>query len=168
MKKLLFFAVAIIGFSAIASAQVGVTKTATASATIVGPISLTKVTDLSFGNIAVNNTIGTVVLAPAGTRSRTGGVTLPVITGTVTAATFSVGGEGTSTYAITLPTTDHEIKSGSNTMTVNAFTSTPSGTGTLTAGAQTIQIGATLNVGASQATGTYTSTVPFDVTVNYN
>jgi len=68
-----------------------------------------------------------------------------------------------------LPTTDHIIKSGTtNQMIVNAFTSNPSGTGKLTAGSQTIQIGATLNVTGGQATGTYTSVTPFDVTVNYN
>jgi hypothetical protein len=56
-----------------------------------------------------------------------------------------------------------------NTMTVTAFTSTPSGTGTLSgAGAQTIDVGATLNVAASQVGGTYVSGTPFTVTVNYN
>ena len=61
------------------------------------------------------------------------------------------------------------ISSGANNMTVNAFTSTPSATGTLSAlGAQTVTVGATLNVGASQASGVYTSATSFDVTVNYN
>ena len=168
MKKLLALAVVILGFTAVSFGQSGVTKSADASATIIGPLTLTKVTDMNFGNVAVTATAGTVVLVPAGTRTPTGGVSLPVVAGTVTAATFTVGGEGSSTYAITLPTTDLTISSSGNTMTVNAFTSNPSGTGALTSGSQTLQVGATLNVAGGQATGTYKSLVPFDVTVNYN
>jgi hypothetical protein len=67
-----------------------------------------------------------------------------------------------------LPSTPTTVASGSNTMSVNAFTSNPDGTGTLTGGTQTLKVGATLNVGASQAAGTYTSATPFTVTVNYN
>jgi hypothetical protein len=53
-------------------------------------------------------------------------------------------------------------------MTVNAFTSTPSGTGALTAGSQILKVGATLNVGAGQVAGTYTNATGFPVIVNYN
>jgi len=59
------------------------------------------------------------------------------------------------------------INSGANTMTVGMFTSNPSGAGTLSAGGnQTLSVGATLNVGAGQATGTYSGI--FSVTVTYN
>ena len=51
-------------------------------------------------------------------------------------------------------------------MTVNAFASTPSGTGTLTLGTATVNVGATLNVAANQTAGSYTGTYP--VTVNYH
>lgn len=145
------------------------TATATATATIVTPISITKTADMNFGNVAVRSTAaGTVVLTPAGGRTATGGVTLPASNGTVTAASFTIGGTGNYTYSITLPSTNLTITSGANTMTVNTFTSSPSAVGTLTAGAQTLTVGATLNVSAAQASGTYVSTVPFDVTVNYN
>ena len=54
-------------------------------------------------------------------------------------------------------------------MTVDTWTSTPSGTGTLSAGgSQTLTVGATLNVAGSQVAGTYVSGTPFTVTVNYN
>lgn len=145
------------------------TATATATATIVTPISITKDVDMNFGNVAVQaSTGGTVVLTPAGARSATGGVTLPAVNGTVTAASFTVDGQGTYTYAITLPSADLTISSGSNTMVVNTFTSTPSATGALTAGTQTLNVGATLNVSAAQAAGVYVSGTPFNVTVNYN
>ena len=170
MKAIKFFAVAILfsGVSVISSAQV--TATATASSTIVTPIGITKTVDMNFGNVAINSTTaGTVVLAPAGTRTSTGGVTLPATAGTVAAAEFNVTGANNYTFSITLPSTSHEIKSGSNTMSVTGFTSTPTPTGTLSAtGSATVKVGATLNVSAGQAAGTYTSVTPFEVKVNYN
>ena len=170
MKAIKFFAIAILfsGVSVISSAQV--TATATASSTIVTPIGITKTVDMNFGNVAINSTTeGTVVLAPAGTRTSTGGVTLPATAGTVAAAEFNVTGANNYTFSITLPSTSHEIKSGSNTMSVTGFTSTPTPTGTLSAtGSATVKVGATLNVSAGQAAGTYTSVTPFKVTVNYN
>ena len=167
MKKLiaLFAAIVLVSGFTIVSAQV--TATATGSATIITPIAISKTTDMNFGSVAISATAGTVVLTPASTRSITGGVTLPAVTGTVAAAVFAVSGLGSSTYSILLPTT-YTITSGGNNMTVTNFTSTPSSTGTLSGGAQNVQVGATLNVAASQAAGTYTNGTGFNVTVNYN
>ena len=169
MKAIKFFAIAILfsGVSVISSAQV--TATATASSTIVTPISITKTLDMNFGNVAVNSTAGTVILTPEGGRTATDGVTLPATKGTVTAAEFNVTGANNYTFSITLPSTSHEIKNGDNTMSVTDFTSTPTPTGTLSAtGSATVKVGATLHVSAGQAAGTYTSGTPFKVTVNYN
>jgi Domain of unknown function (DUF4402) len=168
MKKLLlsaFIAVASITFATGSFAQVS--ATANASATIVTPISISKNNDMNFGNVATDGTVGTVILAPASTRTLTGGVTLPATTGTVAAASFAVAGSGSYTYAISLPSSVI-IASGANHMTVDTFTSTPSLTGALSSGAQTLLVGATLNLTASQAAGSYTSASPFTVTVNYN
>ena len=145
------------------------TASAIATANIITPISIAKNTDMAFGNLAVQAaTGGTVVLAPAGTRSRTSGVTLPATTGTVSAASFTVTGNGSYTYSITLPTTVTLTHSGGvQTMDATSFTSTPSGTGTLSSGTQNISVGATLTVAAAQLAGVYTSG-NFDVTVNYN
>ncbi|SDF67942.1 DUF4402 domain-containing protein [Chitinophaga filiformis] len=151
------------------STQAQETASATATATIVTPISITKDVDMNFGNVAVRSSAaGTVVLTPAGTRSATGGVTLPNTAGTVTAASFTVSGTSGYTYTITLPSTALNITSGSNTMTVTNFTSSPTPTGTLTGGSETLTVGATLNVSAAQPAGTYVSATPFNVTVNYN
>ena len=139
--------------------------TASATARIVSPISLTKTADLNFGDVVSGASAGTVVVTPAGVRSAGGGATLGNAT-SVAAAAFTAGGQGSATYAITLPASA-SVTSGANTMTVNGFTSSPSGTGALNAGgSQPITVGATLNVGAAQATGTYTGT--FSVTVTYN
>ena len=133
--------------------------TASASATIINPIAIAKTVDMDFGNVAVDATPGTVILDPAGTRTPGGGCTLPAITGTVTAATFNVTGEAGYTYAITLP--------------AGVTTSSPTPTGTLTGGAETLTVGATLHVAGSQTPDTYSSSNPggsgdFTVTVNYN
>src|SRR6202161_3210523 len=112
------------------------TATASCSANIITPITITKTVDMNFGNVAVSATIaGTAILAPAGTRTTggAGGVTLPATAGTVSAASFTVSGQASYTYAITLPTTV-SISSGANTMNVNAFTSSPSVTGALSVG----------------------------------
>ena len=169
MKKIIKFLAIIfvmMAFSTSAFAQASATSSATA--TIVGPIGITNTTAMNFGNVAVSTVAGTVVLDPAGGRTETGGCTLPATTGTVTAASFNVTGADGYTYAITLPSTDVTITDGVNNMIVNTFTSTPSGTGDLTGGSQTLTVGATLNVSGSQPAGTYTTTTPFTVTVNYN
>ena len=160
---------AVLGASALlatASAPaLAATASANAGATIVAAITISKTADLSFGNVVAGGSIGTVVLSTAGSRSVTGGTTLGNA-GSTAAAAFTVEGEASATYAITLPAST-SITSGGNNMTVNTFTSNPSSTGTLSgAGSQTLLVGATLNVSASQATGTYTGS--FDVTVAYN
>ena len=145
------------------------TASAIATANVVTPISISKNADMAFGNLAVQAaTGGTVVLAPAGTRSRTNGVSLPATTGTVSAASFTVTGNGNYGYSITLPgsvTLNHS--GGVESMVASSFTSNPSGTGTLSSGTQNISVGATLTVAAGQLAGVYTSG-NFDVTVNYN
>jgi hypothetical protein len=160
--KLLLLGIAALAFSVSVRAA---DATATASATIITPMSISKTADMNFGYLSVGASAGTVVLAPAGTRTYTGGVTL-LSGGTVTAAAFTVTGSGSMTYSITLPTSVTLTSSG-NTMTANTFTSTPSGTGTLSSGSQALEVGATLNVGANQAAGAYTSS-NFTVTVAYN
>ncbi len=165
--KLFVLALVMISFSAITYAQVS--ATATASATIVSPIAISKTVDMNFGNVAASGTAGTVVLTPAGGRSTTGGVTLPVTAGTVTAASFTVTGTPDYTYAITLPAAALTITSGGPSMTVSNWTSTPTPTGTLTGGTSTLTVGATLNVGVNQTAGVYgIPAETFTVTVNYN
>ena len=152
-----------------ASVNAQSTAQATATATIVIPISISKTADMNFGNLAVDAVLGgSVVLAPGGSRSVTDGVTLPATSGTVSAAAFTVTGNAGYTYSITLPGNIVLNHSGSfESMAADTFTSTPSGTGTLTGGTEDIFVGATLWIGAGQLDGVYTSS-DFDVTVNYN
>jgi len=130
-------------FSSTSFAQV--TAHATAMADIVTPINLTWEADLNFANVAVQAAVaGTVKLLPMAspaTRQATAGCTLPVNTGTTpTAAQFSVQGEATYTYSITLPTTNtikNQTGTGGETMIVNTFTSSPTPTGLLGPGGRT-------------------------------
>jgi hypothetical protein len=166
MKKVLLLIILLSGFAATSFAQT--LANASASANIITPISITKNLDMSFGNIAVNptNPGGTVTLpasSPA-TRTFTGGITLPAVTGLVQAAKFTVSGEGTSAYTITIPGTI-TITSGTNNMAIVPV-SNPSGAGALVGGSQIIYVGGTLTVAPAQAVGAYTGN--FDVTVNYN
>lgn len=167
MKKLIVLvSILLVG---LVSLKAQVSSHATITVAIITPISITKIIDMNFGNISVNATLGTVILAPNGSRIATGGVTLPVTNGTVSAAGFTITGLEASSYSISLPTTYTITKqSGTETMIVNTFTSTPSSTGTLFGGTGTLNIGATLNVSASQVSGIYTNTLGFPVTVNYN
>lgn len=146
-----------------------VSGNANVTVNLITPITITKTVDMNFGNVAVSASSGTVVLTPEGTRSPTGGVTLPVTAGTITAASFTVTGSPSYTYSISLPASPITITDGAgHNMSVGTFTSTPTPTGLLTAGTQTLTVGATLSVGASQVAGAYTSATPFSVTVNYN
>ncbi len=171
MKKSYLVPLVIIGVGIIAAGsanaqQAEATTAASASAAIIADITLTKTADMNFGDVIAG--AGTVVLTAAASPSRsvTGDTELGNST-SISSATFTVGGEESSTYSITLPSEDVTISSGENDMTVNTFTSDPSGTGVLTSGSQTLYVGATLNVAADQASSAnYTGS--FDVTVAYN
>lgn len=170
MKKLVFASLLLLAgalYTKNANAQTASsTATASATATIISPIAITKTADLAFGNIVAGTTTGTVVVSSTGTRSNTGGVTLPTATpGTVTAAAFTVTGLANATYTI-VPAVVANPTSGSNSMTLT-LNANPSGTGTIgSAGTQVVNVGGTLNVGANQAAGAYTGS--FTVTVAYN
>jgi hypothetical protein len=161
--------VALLATSTVAMAQTSTaTVTANAGARVIAAIGLAKTADLNFGSVIASATLaGTVVQTAVASPVRTGtNVTLGSATA-VSPATFSVTGEGSATYAITLPSTPVTISAGINDMTITAFTSSPSGTGTLSAGGtQTLYVGGTLHIGQSQVAGAYTGT--FDVTVTYN
>ncbi len=167
MKKILITTglFGVLAFAGSVNAQ-SASAPANATAKIVSPIAIAKTSDLQFGSVAPSASAGTVVITTAGARSATGGATLVSDGSAITAAAFHVTGAPNATYAITLPGSA-TISSAGNNMTVDTFASNPSGTGTLSAGgAQDVSVGATLNVGANQAQGSYTGT--FSVTVAYN
>lgn len=122
---------------------------------------------LAFGRF-VPNTGGTVTVSPAGMRTSTGGLLL--MSSTPAAASF--------TWSDTSPANANKIcliglpadgtvtlTSGTASMPVNTFTSTPSGSSPMTGGSLQFTVGATLVVGANQPSGNYSGT--FSVTITY-
>ena len=77
-KNIIITAFVILAFASASIAQS--TATATATATIITPITLTKNTDMNFGNIAIGATAGTVLLPAVAVPVRVpgGGVTLQI------------------------------------------------------------------------------------------
>ena len=148
--------------------------TAQASGTVIEPIAIVKSADLSFGEFAPGAG-GTVTVSTSGARTNSG-VILSTIGSAPTAARFDVTGEADATYSISI-TADAALSDGAaGTMTLATFSDFTGadatsgdvqlGGGTLTAGAQSIYVGGTLTVGASQTAGTYTGDIV--VNVEYN
>lgn len=164
INKVLFLLLLIVT-SDYLSAQVN--ATATASATILTGISITKVQDMNFGRLNPGTSGGTATISTSGVVTPTGDVT-KLAGVTATAATFTVSGETGYTFSITLPSSDYTISYLTNNMTVNTFVSDPTPTGTIAGGGTTLSVGAKLTVSAGQVSGTYTNGTGFTVTVNYN
>ena len=140
----------------------GDSDTANVAITLLAPISISSSGDMDFGTMVTTGTAGTVTVTPAGARSS---VNVDLFGGTPAAASFDVTGASGANYSITLPSSA-TLSSGGNTMTIDTFTDDAGATPTLSGGSDTFNVGATLNVGATQAAGTYSGT--FSVTVNYN
>ena len=145
------------------------TATASTTAVLVTPISVAKTTDMHFGTVAASATSGTVVLDYADGRTTTGGVSLPSGSTLQKTAVFTVTGEGTSGFSISIPSSPITLNgSVSGSMTVGTFTADLGASSTLVGGSKTIKVKATLNVGAGQVAGTYSNASDLFVTVNYN
>jgi len=170
MKKLIFCMSVLLIFITpqLLKAQApGATVQANATANIVTPIQITKVQDLDFGSIAAASVADEVVMSPAGVRSATSGNVILVAAFPGEQAIFDVTGDPNYAFNITLPSDgDVSITNGTENMAVKSFISDPASPSSLDAsGEATLNVGATLVVGASQAPGAYTGT--FDVTVAY-
>ena len=165
--KFFTLSAAIFAFSTISFGQNDASAAASVGAVIVTPISISKVTDLHFGNLAATDVSYQVELDFAGDRTVTGtdNNVMPTITGSVSVASFTASGLAGAAYAITLPSDDAVTLSGIGApMTLEAFNHNANLI--LTSGEETFNVVATLNVNPGQAAGTYNGS--FDVKVNYN
>ncbi len=177
MKKSIIILVSIFmiaGFSTKLMAQV--TENTDAGAKILTVLTITETSDLHFGTMGVLAAQGgTCVLSTQGVRTATAGVNLSLLAPLKRNAAYTVTGEPTYTYAITLPATITITHTNNiNTMTIdNLLARTASaavdglvGTLDVTNGDDTFTVGGTLNVAAGQVSGVYSGN--FDVTVAYN
>ena len=149
-----------------AMAAVPVTN-ATATTAILHPINVIKRHDLDFGYIASGTTAGTVVIDPnTDSVSATGGAIL--LGGSPRAAAF-IGAAGSSSVVnIKVPKQPVVLTRAGGTETMTATKFEVEGLDKRTVAraiAFEFRVGATLNVAANQAEGTYVGT--FDVTVQY-
>jgi hypothetical protein len=147
-------------------AAAAATQTASGQVSILSPLSVLKNADLDFGELVVTGS-GIAVMDPvAGSLSTTGGV---IKAGTAAhAAQFTGTGSKNSIVHIRVPTTPITVTrvGGTETMTVSNWTLNQAAN--LKVPPNDIfnfAVGATLNVGAAQAVGTYSGT--FQVTVQY-
>lgn len=150
------------------------------SCIVVAPIVITKTRDMNFGSI-VSGAKGSIVLPPDGGKPITNGsAALETASSQASAAKFEVSdnmGNNPNTvrmfteYSITLPTSDVMlVNEEGKTMRVGNFTSSPSSAqkGTFVNGIGILSVGATLFVEEDQGLGSYASSSPFPVTVNFN
>ena len=157
----------------IGESQAATTATASSTGTVIQPLSIAKVLDLSIGKFMAGASIGTVVVSTSNAQTVSGGVTTTAALGaSAKAATFTVTGEPNATYAISYPNTITLTGAGAP-LTLDTFTNAvdvgtvAAGVGTLPAsGPQVLSVGATAHVAASQAAGVYSGS--FDVMVVYN
>ena len=139
-----------------------------ASAILIIPISIANDVAMDFQTLAASATAGTVVMAATSgaALSPTGGVT--VISGTPTAGKFTVTGQGTQVFTITLPAAESTLTgSGGGDVTVDTWTCSEAlTTAALVGGTLEFYVGGTLNVGVAELAGTYTGS--FNIIVDYN
>jgi hypothetical protein len=138
-----------------------------ANASIIHPLTVTKLKDMDFGAAAVT-TAGTAVLNPdSDSLSTTGGVT--AVGGTPHCADFLGAAQSNSVVNLKVPNQPSTLTrvGGTETMTASNFTLQGGLSKRVLAKSEsfTFRVGATLNVAAGQAEGTYVGT--FNVTVQY-
>ncbi|HET6559666.1 MAG TPA: DUF4402 domain-containing protein [Prolixibacteraceae bacterium] len=168
MKKLLLFAIVILGFSAASFGQIQtILEDNNASATIIETLSIASTggEDLNFGTIGSPKNASVVSITPAGVR---GGTADLVNIDEGSTPTFTITGQDDAVVTVTLPGTIQLILTGSDPMNVDTWTSTISALNNviLDGGSYEFQIGATLHVNAEQDAGEYTG--EYDIIVAYN
>jgi hypothetical protein len=163
-------------FALISAINVGVSHAAsvadTASGKVIAPIAITAGTPLAFGSFAADTAGGNLAIDTAGVL--TPAATIHTITSAHSAASFGVSGEGSTSFTISLPSTITLTGPAAATMTVGTFTTAMVSGATITAGVTTLPVGgtdtllvgATAVVGASQAVGTYTGSLTAQVDYN--
>jgi hypothetical protein len=142
-------------------------KQSTASATIILPLTVTKLKDMDFGYLGAT-TAGTAILDPdANSLTVTGGAA--AVGGTPHCAEFVGAAQSNSVVNIKVPKQPATLTrvGGTETMTATNFTLQSGLNKKVLAKLDsfTFRVGATLNVAANQVEGTYVGT--FDVTVQY-
>lgn len=160
MNKLLLIAGATIASASITSSAIAAQATGTATANVLEPITITNTSPLQFGDVDVTGG-GTVVIGPTGTP---GGSLTSV--GTQSAGTFDLTGQSGASFSIAIATLT-ELTNAGHDLILSVYTNTEGGaTGTMTGGAITLGVGATITADGSEAAGPYSGTYTVDIDYN--
>lgn len=175
VKRLAWLAAVVVATMAASNpAYAGDAEVADAQVAILRPLEFIRVEMLNFGRVVRGTTAGTVTIAPNGTRTSTGGVTL--VGSGFQAAEFAGMGTFNQNVDISLGANQIFITGPGTQMRVHTFIigSTPTAQLTTTPrrfriaaanGIFEFPVGATLDVGANQAPGTYNGN--WTITLNY-
>lgn len=173
IKKVLRISILVLLFIGISEIRVQAQATIIAQvyAEVIAALTATETSQLNFGRFSPETAGGEVLLTPQGGRTANGTVIL--VSGIHNPASFYITGEYDATYSITLPTGPVTITNlnNSKTMHVTNWSSIPpagKGLGALHGGSQTVNIGATLQVGTinDNPTGLYAGT--YTIIFDYN
>lgn len=136
--------------------------TANVTANVVAPITIIKTSDLSFGDFTSDKAACTVAVSARDVQTITGNCA-SLGSGTVSAASFTVGGSGNRSFTTNVAATSPNLSDGAgHTMALTLQNNAPTH---LTNGAAQIDVYGSLAVAANQAAGSYADTVT--VTVSY-
>jgi hypothetical protein len=168
MKKITFILIALIAGTTFAQDSNSHNATATVSADIVSPISISKTSDLIFGKVIADPVAEKIVVIDiSGARANT--TTANTInTSDISQAQFDITATENYYYSITLPAEVTLNGPSGTTMKVNNFEMNLSnGNNKASAGTDELNVGATLTVKAAQAIGHYEAADGLDVVVTY-
>lgn len=130
--------------------------------TIVAPVEITKVMDMSAGKIISGNSGTSNQLSITSESANLGQ------DGKTNVAAFRISGKN-NVFAVTVQNQPLVLlNEKSNSVTVNNFASQTAMVTDLGNGEQRVTISASLNVTKNQPSGNYDSKSPFNVTLNYN
>ena len=152
-----------------AMAQATNTANASASITITRGVTVTKDVDLAFGRCVQPTASGTVSVAAATDARTTSNVTCPTqYADTVSAAAFTVNGEGAAAITVTVPGSVTMNNGGDSIVVTLAPGTLPTAlSGSAGAGGSaTFKVGGSAALAGAQAAGPYTGS--FTVTAAYN
>jgi hypothetical protein len=172
--KKLGVAIAVFGAAIGAFPAHAETEVANAEVTVVRPLSFVIDNNLDFGTLIPGTVAGTVVMAPTGVRTANNGIVL--VGAGHSPASFAGQGTNNQRVDVSLGSNSIFITGPGAPMRVRDFIIGSTPTAVLTTaprrfrinsatGIFSFPIGATLEVGANQAQGTYTGT--WSITLNY-
>lgn len=133
-----------------------------AAGAVTADITLSNDAPLSFGSVIAPTAAGSVTVTATGTRTASG--VIPFGASAFGPASFTVTiPKGRKDFTILLPASATLTDGSGQTMTIDTFTSNPTGLISAKRGTAVVTVGATLHLDAGQRSGTYSGSFPVTV-----